>query len=108
MQGSNDRARLIWSATDPQRKKLEEVQAGQALSRVNRTALGKTDTFVLDVVNSAEDITATFAPFYERTWAQPTDPNILSNLKTRLWQADVLDGDEVDTLVELQHDQIFR
>ncbi|MCZ4587624.1 DEAD/DEAH box helicase family protein [Rhodococcus opacus] len=80
-------------------KKLEGVKAVQTLSRLNRIAPGKTDTFVLDFVNSAEDIQAAFAPFYERTWAQPTDPNILSNLKTRLWDAGVLDINEVDALV---------
>ncbi|MBD2759639.1 type I restriction endonuclease subunit R [Yimella sp. cx-573] len=81
-------------------KKLDSVKAVQTLSRLNRIAPGKTDTFVLDFVNSAEDITAAFAPFFERTWAVPTDPDVLSNLKTRLWMAGVLDGDEVDTLVE--------
>ncbi|MDG3014145.1 type I restriction endonuclease subunit R [Speluncibacter jeojiensis] len=80
-------------------KKLEGVKAVQTLSRLNRIAPGKSDTFVLDFVNSAEDIQAAFAPFYERTWAQPTDPNILSNLKTRLWDAGVLDANEVDALV---------
>ena len=81
-------------------KKLDGVRAVQTLSRLNRIAPGKTDTFVLDFVNDAVDIQQAFAPFYERTWAQPTDPNILSNLKNRLWHAAVLDGDEVDTLAE--------
>ena len=81
-------------------KKLDGVKAVQTLSRLNRITPGKTDTFVLDLVNDADDIQAAFAPFFERTWAQPTDPDILSNLKTRLWQAGVLDGDEVDTLVD--------
>lgn len=81
-------------------KKLDGVRAVQTLSRLNRIAPGKTDTFVLDFVNDADDIQEAFKPFYERTWGQPTDPNILSNLKTRLWHASVLDGDEVATLVE--------
>lgn len=81
-------------------KKLADVKAVQTLSRLNRIAPGKTDTFVLDFVNDAEDITNAFRPFFEKTWALPTDPDILSNLKTRLWQASVLDGNEVDTLVE--------
>lgn len=80
-------------------KKLDGVKAVQTLSRLNRTAPGKTDTFVLDFVNSAEDIQTAFAPFYEKTWAQPTNPNILSNLKGRLLQAGVLDPEEMDALV---------
>ena len=37
-------------------KKLAGVKAVQTLSRLNRTHPGKTDTFVLDFVNNAEDI----------------------------------------------------
>jgi type I restriction enzyme R subunit len=81
-------------------KKLESIKAVQTLSRLNRIAPGKSDTFVLDFVNKSEEIRAAFEPFYEGSWAQPTDPNILSNLKTRIWDAGVLDLTEVDTLVE--------
>lgn len=37
-------------------KKLSGVKAVQTLSRLNRICRGKQDTFVLDFVNSAEDI----------------------------------------------------
>ena len=77
-------------------KKLDGVKAVQTLSRLNRTHPGKTDTFVLDFVNNAEDIRAAFKPFYEQSWAQPTDPNILFNLKTRILDAGVIDADEID------------
>ena len=46
-------------------KPLSGVKAVQTLSRLNRTAKGKQDTFVLDFVNSAEDIKKSFEPFYE-------------------------------------------
>ena len=45
-------------------KKLSGVKAVQTLSRLNRTCKGKQDTFVLDFVNSAEDIKASFEPYY--------------------------------------------
>lgn len=80
-------------------KKLDGLKAVQTLSRANRTCPGKVDTFVLDFVNNAEDIQAAFAPFFERTWAAPTDPNILSNLKTRLLDAGILDAEEMDRVV---------
>lgn len=48
-------------------KKLRGVKAVQTLSRLNRTCAGKTDTFVLDFINSAEDIKEAFAPFYQET-----------------------------------------
>ena len=43
-------------------KKLSGVKAVQTLSRLNRTMRGKKDTFVLDFVNSAEDIRKAFEP----------------------------------------------
>jgi type I restriction enzyme R subunit len=48
-------------------KRLDGVQAVQTLSRLNRTATGKEDTFVLDFVNKAEDIQEAFKPYYEQT-----------------------------------------
>ena len=51
-------------------KKLKSVKAVQTLSRLNRTCPGKEDTFVLDFVNSQEDILAAFQPFYQETTLQ--------------------------------------
>lgn len=48
-------------------KKLSGIQAVQTLSRLNRCAHGKEDTFVLDFVNKHEDIYKAFKPFYEVT-----------------------------------------
>ena len=48
-------------------KKLRGVKAVQTLSRLNRTCQGKTDTFVLDFINSQEDIRDAFQPFYQET-----------------------------------------
>lgn len=48
-------------------KKLRGVKAVQTLSRLNRTCKGKTDTFVLDFINTKEDIQEAFQPFYQET-----------------------------------------
>jgi type I restriction enzyme R subunit len=48
-------------------KKLKGVKAVQTLSRLNRTCPGKTDTFVLDFINTQEDIQDAFQPFYQET-----------------------------------------
>ncbi len=48
-------------------RKLSGVQAVQTLSRLNRMAAGKTDTFVLDFANEAAEIQAAFQPYYEQT-----------------------------------------
>ena len=48
-------------------KKLRSVKCVQTLSRLNRTCEGKKDTFILDFVNTAEDIQEAFQPFYQET-----------------------------------------
>ena len=48
-------------------KKLRGVKAVQTLSRLNRIHPLKSDTFVLDFVNSQEDIQEAFQPFYQET-----------------------------------------
>lgn len=48
-------------------KKLRDVKAVQTISRLNRTCPGKLDTYVLDFVNSAEDIQDAFQAFYTET-----------------------------------------
>ncbi len=48
-------------------KRLAGIQAVQTLSRLNRTCIGKEDTFVLDFRNKREEIYEAFKPFYEVT-----------------------------------------
>ncbi len=48
-------------------KKLRGVKAVQTLSRLNRTHPDKEDTFILDFVNTTEDILEAFQPFYQET-----------------------------------------
>lgn len=80
-------------------KKLDGVKAVQTLSRLNRTMPGKDSTFVLDFTNRAEDIQAAFKPFYEVSWTEPTDPNVLFTLKRRILGAGVIDPIEMRELV---------
>lgn len=63
-------------------KRLSGVQAVQTLSRLNRTAPGKEDTFVLDFVNDTEEIKRSFQPYYEATTvAESADPQQLYTLQ---------------------------
>ena len=48
-------------------KKLRDVKAVQTLSRLNRIYPGKTDTFVLDFVNTDDEIRKAFQPYYQET-----------------------------------------
>jgi type I restriction enzyme, R subunit len=65
-------------------KQLGGLRAVQTLSRLNRTHPGKEDAFVLDFVNSADEIRDAFKPWYEETTALPTDPNELYSARERV------------------------
>ncbi len=83
-------------------KKLSGVKAVQTLSRLNRTAPGKMDTFVLDFVNTADDIKASFEPFYEETvLLKETDPNILYDMKNTLDGFRVYQTSEVEKFSDI-------
>lgn len=78
-------------------KKLSGVKAVQTLSRLNRTAPGKEDTFVLDFANDRQTIIDSFQPYYEETTMdETTEPNHLYDLKGNLDAAGVYHQAEVD------------
>ena len=82
-------------------KPLTGLHAVQTLSRLNRIHPEKTDTFILDFRNNAEDIQAAFEPYYDATVAIPTDPNLLYDTRRDLDAYDVLREDEVETAARL-------
>ena len=83
-------------------KKLSGVKAVQTLSRLNRTCRGKQDTFVLDFVNSAEDIQKAFEPYYEETVLErETDPNVLYDLKNTLDEYRVYQQIEINSFANV-------
>ncbi|GFP77445.1 type I restriction endonuclease subunit R [Clostridium fungisolvens] len=82
-------------------KKLSGVKAVQTLSRLNRTMRGKEDTFVLDFVNSAEEIQNSFQPYYEATvLEEETDPNVIYDLKNKLDEYQIYQQLEVERFAE--------
>ncbi len=80
-------------------KKLAGVKAVQTLSRLNRTHPGKADTFVLDFANTAEEIKDAFEPFYEESFATPTEPNVLYTMEHDLMAAGVLSMPEMEAAI---------
>lgn len=85
-------------------KKLSGVKAVQTLSRLNRTTRGKDSTFVLDFVNSAEDIQKSFEPYYEATvLEQATNPNVLYDLKNTLDKYRIYTQTEIDAFADLYY-----
>ncbi|MEU0949112.1 type I restriction endonuclease [Streptomyces canus] len=79
-------------------KTLTGISAVQTLSRLNRTAERKTqaDLAVLDFVNDAEDIQESFRPYFEEANTLPSDPNLLYTAQSRVMQAAILSGQEMD------------
>ena len=78
-------------------KRLSGVQAVQTLSRLNRTAPGKEDTFVLDFVNEREEIYRSFQPYYEVTVVgEQASPEQLYALQNELNDAQIYYLEEVE------------
>lgn len=77
-------------------KKLSGVKDVQTLSRLNRTCRGQQDTFVLDFVNSAEDIKKAFEPYYEET-----DPNVVYDIKNTLDEYRVYQHTEINSFADV-------
>src|SRR6202165_4143950 len=85
--GGRTKAMVVTMYVD---KRLDGVQAVQTLSRLNRKIPGKESPFVLDFVNSAEDIYRAFKPYYDATSLQErSDPQQLETLKHELDAAQV-------------------
>ncbi len=83
-------------------KVLSGIKAVQTLSRLNRSAPGKYDTFVLDFMNDIDTIQAAFAPYYRTTiLSAETDPNKLHDLKADLDGYQVYTQPQVVELVDL-------
>ncbi len=78
-------------------KKLGGVNAVQTLSRLNRTAKGKEDTFVLDFVNTEGEIKKAFSQFYEDTVLDGvTDYNQVYDIRTKISNFMLYSFDDVD------------
>ena len=90
-------------------KPLSGVKAVQTLSRLNRTAPGKEDTFVLDFVNDRETILESFQPYYEiTTVSEEPEPNHLYDLKAKLDEWQVYLTSEIDALAKVYFNPATR
>ena len=83
-------------------KELRGVASVQTLSRLNRIYPGKEDTFVMDFVNSAEDIQKDFQKFYETAYIEHgTDPYRLDELLFKLDEFGVYTDAEVKRFADI-------
>lgn len=96
-------------------KRLRGVKAVQTLSRLNRTMPGKTDTFILDFVNTAEEIYEAFQPFYEATsLKEEININLIYDTQSKLRKFHIYNDDDIQTVMKLnrqakqkQNDQLL-
>ena len=85
-------------------KKLKNVKAVQTLSRLNRTCSGKKDTFILDFVNTAEEIQAAFAPYYEETSLdREINVNMIYDQKNKLRKYNVYNHQDVESIMKIYY-----
>ncbi|RWH84360.1 MAG: type I restriction endonuclease subunit R [Mesorhizobium sp.] len=86
-------------------RRLAGIQAVQTLSRLNRAHPGKDTTYVLDFVNSSDDILKAFQTYYETASLENvTDPNLVFDLRAKLDALGYYDDFEVDRVVKVELD----
>ncbi|RWK63813.1 type I restriction endonuclease [Mesorhizobium sp.] len=86
-------------------RRLAGIQAVQTLSRLNRAHPGKDTTYVLDFVNSSDDILKAFQTYYETASLENvTDPNLVFDLRAKLDGLGHYDEFEVERVVKVELD----
>ena len=87
-------------------KKLGGVSAVQTLSRLNRVAPGKEETFVLDFANDAETIQKAFQDYYTTTYLErPSDPTAVYQLKREILECDVFTEHDAEEFCRILFDE---
>jgi len=91
-------------------QKLDGIKAVQTLSRLNRICPPyKTETMVLDFVNTADDIQKAFQPYYEKTiLSEGTDPNKLYDIESKLEKAHLYSKHDVQRFAAVYFDPKAR
>ena len=86
-------------------KKLRGVKAVQTISRLNRICPGKLDTYVLDFVNTAEDIQEAFQAFYTETSLESEmNIDLIYAKQRKLREYKVYDDDDVKYVTSIYFD----
>jgi type I restriction enzyme, R subunit len=84
-------------------RRLAGIQAVQTLSRLNRAYAGKDTTYVLDFVNSSEEVLAAFKTYYDTAELEGvTDPNLVYDLRAKLDASGNYDAFEVDRVAAVE------
>lgn len=90
-------------------KKLRGVKAVQTLSRLNRTHPDKQDTFIIDFVNTKEDILKAFQPFYQETsLSQEINTDLIYRTQKLLRAFKIYDDVDIEKVNEIYFDEDKR
>ena len=83
-------------------KKLRDVKAVQTLSRLNRTYPGKEDTYILDFVNTKEEILKAFQPYYQETsLSEEINIDLIYKAQKQLRDFRVYNDDDVEAVSKI-------
>ena len=83
-------------------KKLHGVKAVQTISRLNRTCEGKIDTYVLDFVNTDEEIRDSFQKFYTETiLEQEINVDLIYKTQKELRDFGVYTDEDIETVTQI-------
>ena len=90
-------------------KKLRDVKAVQTLSRLNRIHPDKQDTFIIDFVNTKDDILKAFQPFYQETsLAQEINTDMIYELQKELRSFKIYDDTDIENINKIYFDEDKR
>lgn len=90
-------------------KKLRGVKDVQTLSRLNRTHPDKQDTFIIDFVNTKEDILKAFQPFYQETsLAQEINTDLIYKTQKMLRAFKIYDDTDIEKVKKIYFDEDKR
>ena len=90
-------------------KKLRGVKAVQTLSRLNRTHPDKQDTFIIDFVNTKEDILKAFQPFYQETsLSQEINTDLIYKTQKMLRAFKIYDDADIEKVNKIYFDEDKR
>lgn len=87
-------------------KKLKGVKAVQTLSRLNRVCPGKTDTFILDFINTADEIKKAFEPFYTETFLKESiNTDLIFEVQAKIAEAKVYNESDVEEFAKFYYSE---
>ena len=90
-------------------RRLAGIQAVQTLSRLNRAHPGKDTTYVLDFVNSSDEILSAFRVYYDTAELEGvTNPDLVLDLKAKLDDAGYYDEYEVERVVAVEMNPLAK